>query len=228
MSDSLVRPGHPSTGHPATPLARGDPAGDDVPLREADPPLYRLTVRLIRRYPHLRPTAWRAAQLVRAGHVQAPLPGSDALAAVRSANNPAITYRVTWTARGLCCPCPSWERNAPLGPRGRPLCKHLLAYVLLLRLDRPLTPAPTADALWQRLRAILQQRLLPETWTLLWAEAVLVSGASSPTHLVLTVPDPAARWLAKARWRKPVEQLASEIAGRPVTVTIRQSPHDDL
>jgi len=195
------------------------PPPDPPTLRTVDPELYHLSTRLVRRYPALRRAAWRAALLVWANKVQAPLPHSTALAEVRSATEAAVTYALTWEDDSLCCTCPSWKENAPLGPRGTPLCKHLLAYVLVMRLDRPLAPALTAPALWRAVRRELRNRLLPETWGLLWEDMRLDRAKSTPVQLQLTTPNPlVAQWLSKPRWRQPVERMAGELAGRRVTV----------
>lgn len=200
-----------------SPLTSLDPST----LHLVDPALYRLTARLARRYPALHRTAWRAAGLVWANKVQAALQGSSALAEVRSATETMGTYALTWEDDRLCCTCPSWEDNAPLGPRGTPLCKHLLAYVLVLKLGRPLVPALTAARLWRALRLTLRDRLLPETWDLLWVGVRLDRRRSTAVHLQLTTPDLlVAQWLSKSRWQHPVERLASELAGRRVTITV--------
>lgn len=201
---------------------------DPPALHSIDPDLFNVTARFVRRYPSLRSAAWRGAALARGNHFAEALDATETnvVAVVKSATAPATRYyEITWGDAELRCNCPSWSENAALGPHGAPLCKHLIGYVLLAKLDRPLQSALPAATLWSRLRAQLKSGLQAGTWRLLWERIRLDDAASSPQRLTLVNESRiVAAWLNTARWQRAVAQMACEIAGRRVTVTVRGAP----
>lgn len=197
------------------------PALDPPTLRLLDPDLFAATQRFAARYPALRRIAWRGAMLVHGRHLAETLPTDNAFAMVRSASNPALSYALTWEGDAPRCDCPSWAANAPCGPHGGPLCKHLVGYLLLCKVGRSLEGAKAAEDVWAQLHECLREQLRPATWSLLWARLRLDGAVSSPTKLVLTSDSRiAVTWLHKPRWRQPVQRIACEIAGRRLTVEI--------
>jgi len=103
-------------------------------------PLHDLMTKLATKWPELAARGWKAATLVAGGHVL-----------YRHSHEPErVQGRVkSQTGRhgylvmvhengGLACNCRDWlDGRAPLGPRQRRFCKHILALRLAWRLDWP-------------------------------------------------------------------------------------------
>jgi hypothetical protein len=110
--------------------------------RNGKPPetkLVKLVHKVIDRWPDLETRAYRAAELVRRGRVTRSADGSFN---VKSQSNPRGSYRVDSEAG--TCTCPDYPKAPQVN--GRPMCKHRMAVLMLLKLEEARIPAEETQA----------------------------------------------------------------------------------
>ena len=166
-----------------------------------------------RRWPVLQPSLEGAAQLVRAhGVYEAPTEAPE-LALVRLPA--AWTFRaVSPSPTGLACTCDGWPPAIRAGPGDGLYCADILAYLLALYLQRPLSPLPhSPEELWQLTLDELRLQMTRATFDQWLLGSVVVREASTPLSLTVAVRNRYAQeWLTNRLHNVIVRALAA-VAG---------------
>jgi hypothetical protein len=171
-----------------------------------------------RRWPSLRSRLAVAAALVREGGVYRVPVDSGELALVR----PPADWSCRAVARsptGLACSCEEWPPPNRTGPGDGLYCADILAYLLALYLERPLSPLPyDPEELWHLTLGELRLQMTKATFDQWLLGSVVVREASTPLSLTVAVRNRYAQeWLANRLHNVIVRALAA-VAGYRVQI----------
>jgi hypothetical protein len=171
-----------------------------------------------RRWPALAEMVQAAADLVAGDNVYALPETAGAVALCK----PAAGWEhgvVRATPTGFGCTCRRWPPKIRAGPGDGRYCPDILAYLLTVYLQRPLSPLPYApETLWQLALNELRQEMLRATFDLWLRDTRVVADASSPTLLTVAARDRmACEWLAR-QLQPVILRVARGIAGYRIDV----------
>lgn len=166
-----------------------------------------------RRWPSLRSRLAVAAALVRAGGVYRVPVEAGELALVKLTAD--WTFRVVAPSpTGLACSCEEWPPPNRTGPGDGLYCADILAYLLTLYLERPLSPLPyDPEELWHLTLGELRLQMTKATFDQWLLGSVVVPEISTPLSLTVAVRNRYAQdWLANRLHNVVVRALAA-VAG---------------
>jgi hypothetical protein len=170
------------------------------------------------RWPLLQPALACAAERVRSHGVYEVPDGAPELALV---GLPAEwTFRaVSPSPTGLACTCDGWPPAIRAGPGDGRYCADILAFLLALYLERPLSPLPySPDELWQAALEELRLQMTKATFDQWLLGSTVVPEASTSLTLTIAVRNRYAQeWLTHRLHNVIVRTLAA-VAGYRVQV----------
>ena len=172
-----------------------------------------------RRWPTLGTPLETAAQLVRVRSVFETAKGTPELSLVRL---PAEwNFRaVSPSPTGLTCTCDGWPPAARAGPGDGLYCADILAYLLSLYLEQPLSSLSVAlNELWQATLQELRLQMTQATFDLWLLGSTVVPEASTPLSLTIAVRSKyAPEWLTH-RLHHVITRTLAAVAGYPLQVS---------
>lgn len=189
--------------------AEAEPAGDEVEQAIA---------RATRRWPGLHPVLLHTEVLVREDDVYQPSPSRSAVALIKPASD--LVFRLVCPSpTGLACSCEAWPPSTLTGPGDGLYCADVLAYLLAIYLERPLSPLPYApEELWELTLQELQLQMTKASFNQ-WLHGSSVNReASTPYSVTVVVRNRYAQeWLAH-RLHPLIARMLAAIAGYEVQV----------
>lgn len=190
------------------------PVAVDDSGKEIDPAIERAG----RRWPSLHPALEVAAELARADSIyEAPAEARE-LALARLPAEQRF-HAISPTPSGLACSCNDWPPTTNAGPGDGRYCADILAYLLALYLQRPLSPLPfTAEELWQTALEELRLQMTRAAFNQWLLGSFAIPEASTPLSLTVAVRNQYAQeWLAH-RLHPLIARALRTVAGYEVSV----------
>lgn len=168
------------------------------------------------RWPILQPSLEDAGRLVRADSVYDVPEGTPELSLVRL---PAEWnfHAISPTLTGFACTCDAWSPTTRVRPGDGLYCTDILAYLLALYLQRPLSPLSIAlEELWQATLQELRLQMTRATFDLWLLGSAVVPESSTPLFLTIAVRSKyAPEWLTH-RLHHVIARTLTTVAGYPV------------
>lgn len=186
-----------------------------IPAEEGDE-IDRAIATAAGRWPALQPSLEGAGRLVRADSVYDVPEGAPELSLVRSPDEWAL-HAVSPSPTGLACKCDGWPPTTPAGPGDGLYCADILACLLILYLQRPLSPLSIAlEELWQATLQELRLQMTRATFDLWLLGSTVVPEASTPLFLTIAVRSKyAPEWLTR-RLHHVIARTLTTVADYPV------------
>jgi hypothetical protein len=210
-----------SLPHPL--LQRERAATDEV--EQAGDEVGRAIARAARRWPGLHSSLRHAEIIAREEGVYQPPPAPHALALVKPATN-LVFHLVRLSATGLACTCDGWPPTACAGPGDGLFCAHILAYLLALYLEQPLSPLPySPEQLWELTLQELRLQMTGASFNQWLLGSAVVLEASSPLSLSVAVRNLYAQEWLNHRLHSLIVRTITSVAGYGVQVRFSASQY---
>jgi hypothetical protein len=171
-----------------------------------------------RRWPPLRPALAAAATLVRENGVHQARAEATELTWVKSAAGWPFRA-ISPSPTGLACTCDGWPPAARAGPGDGLYCADILAYLLALYLQHPISPLPyAAEELWQVTLEELRLQMTKATFNQWLLGSTVIREASTALSLTVAVRNQYAQEWLTHRLRNVIVRTLAAVAGYRVHV----------